>query len=65
MALRQMRENPLKHKNNKKTDKILALPDILTTCPKCGGEVGIWSEEAKTLCVFCEHRVFEKEGTIH
>jgi DNA-directed RNA polymerase subunit RPC12/RpoP len=39
--------------------------DLVTTCPKCGGEVGIWSEDAETLCTFCEHRMFDKENTIH
>lgn len=61
-----MRESPQKHKNRKTgTMKLLALPDIVTTCPKCGGEVGIWSEEPETLCIFCQQRIFEREKTIH
>ena len=45
--------------------KFIAVPDIITTCPKCGGELGIWSENIETLCIFCDHKVFEKENTIH
>ena len=39
--------------------------DIVTTCPKCGGELGIWSEGPETRCSFCEYRVFERESTVH
>jgi DNA-directed RNA polymerase subunit RPC12/RpoP len=45
--------------------KLVATKDIITTCPKCGGELGIWSEDNETLCIFCDHKVFEKENTIH
>ena len=61
-----MKENSSKHKTNKICGvKIIAVPDIITTCPKCGGELGIWSGEKETLCIFCDHKVFEKENTIH
>ena len=61
-----MKENLSKHKTSKNPGtKIDAIIDIITTCPKCGGEVGIWSEESETLCIFCDHKVFEKENTIH
>ncbi|MCK9419868.1 MAG: hypothetical protein M0R70_10870 [Nitrospirae bacterium] len=61
-----MKENSSKHKIDKNSGvKIIAVPDIITTCPKCGGELGIWSEGNETLCIFCDHKVFEKENTIH
>ena len=61
-----MKENPSKHKTDKTRGmKILATLDIITTCPKCGGELGLWSEETETLCIFCDHKVFEKENTLH
>jgi DNA-directed RNA polymerase subunit RPC12/RpoP len=61
-----MKENPSKHKTDKTPGlKIITVRDIITTCPKCGGEVGIWSEDNETVCIFCDHKVFEKENTIH
>ena len=61
-----MKENPSKHKTQKTRGvKIIAVPDIITTCPKCGGEVALWSTENETLCIFCDHKVFEKENTTH
>ena len=61
-----MKENPSKHKTGKTGgSKIIVVPDIITTCPKCGGELGIWSENIETLCIFCDHKVFDKENTIH
>lgn len=61
-----MKEYPSKHKTDKTCGtRIDAIADIITTCPKCGGELGLWSEETETLCIFCDHKVFEKEKTIH
>ncbi len=61
-----MKENTSKHKSRKTRGvKIVAPPDIITICPKCGGELGIWSGDNETLCFFCDHKVFEKETTIH
>jgi ssDNA-binding Zn-finger/Zn-ribbon topoisomerase 1 len=61
-----MKENPSKLKTSKIREvKIIAAMDIITICPKCGGELGIWSGENETLCIFCDHKVFEKENTIH
>jgi DNA-directed RNA polymerase subunit RPC12/RpoP len=39
--------------------------ELIAICPKCGGEVALWSEEKETTCIFCNHKVFEHEGTIH
>jgi len=61
-----MKGNPSKHKTDKtRAKKIVAITDIITTCPKCGGELGIWSEANETLCIFCDHKVFDSENTIH
>ena len=61
-----MRESLLKHKSKKSSGTRLAsVLDLIAICPKCGGEVGLWSEEAETLCIFCQYRVFEKERTVH
>jgi DNA-directed RNA polymerase subunit RPC12/RpoP len=61
-----MKENQLKHKDNipPAVDQIPKL-QLITTCPKCGGEISLWSEDRETVCVFCDHKVFEKEGTEH
>jgi len=62
-----MRGNPLKHKTktpgNGKQQRIVL--EFITTCPKCGGEIELWSREPETVCLFCDYRVFDKEGTIH
>ncbi len=62
-----MKGSPLKHKGkvarNNKPKKILI--EFITTCPKCGGEIELWSKEPETVCLFCDYRVFDKEGTIH
>lgn len=61
-----MRGNPQKHRQKRSSNLVLAsVLDLVTTCPKCGGEVGIWSEESETLCIFCEYRVFDREKTVH
>ncbi len=39
--------------------------ELITSCPKCGGEVALWSAEQETVCIFCNHRLFEHEGTLH
>jgi DNA-directed RNA polymerase subunit RPC12/RpoP len=61
-----MKENPSKRKPGKIADvKSCVLTDVITTCPKCGGEVALWSESPETTCIFCRYRVFERETTIH
>jgi DNA-directed RNA polymerase subunit RPC12/RpoP len=61
-----MRESLSKPKSKKSSGMRLAsVLDLIAICPKCGGEVGLWSEEAETLCIFCQYRVFEKERTVH
>ncbi len=61
-----MKGSPQKHKGRKSSvNRIASVLDLVTICPKCGGEVGLWSEESETLCIFCQYRVFEHERTIH
>lgn len=62
-----MRESQLKYNKSSKSTgiRLASVLDLIAICPKCGGEVGLWSEEAETLCTFCEYRVFEKERTVH
>ncbi len=61
-----MKENTLKHRKKSPSGvRLASVLDLVTTCPRCGGEVGLWSEESETLCDFCQYRVFEKEKTIH
>jgi len=61
-----MKENLPKHKDAAASSaETAAVREIIVVCPKCGGEVGLWSEEAETICIFCEHKIFEKEKTVH
>lgn len=46
------------------TIKSMPIPDSIT-CPKCGNEVEIWTDEEETACRFCSFRIFKKELTIH
>ncbi len=39
--------------------------ELIAICPKCGGEVALWSEERETVCIFCDQKIFEREGTLH
>jgi len=40
------------------------LPEFVT-CPECGGEIELWSDEYETVCLFCGHKAFKKENIIH
>jgi A2L zinc ribbon domain len=61
-----MRESLQKYKSKKSSvARLESVLDLITHCPKCGGEVGLWSEEAETLCIFCQYRVFDRELTLH
>lgn len=44
--------------------KITPVPEFIT-CPKCGGEIELWSHEFLTVCLFCGHQVFKKENILH
>ena len=39
--------------------------ELIAVCPKCGGEIALWSEDQETACIFCNHKLFEHEGTLH
>ncbi len=39
--------------------------ELIAVCPKCGGEIALWSEDRETVCIFCNHKIFEREGTLH
>ena len=60
-----MKENHSKQKGKSRCSvKYLPVPDFIT-CPKCGEEIELWSDEDETVCFFCGHKVFKKEMTIH
>lgn len=42
----------------------IIVPEFLT-CPKCGEEVELWTDEDETLCPLCLYRLFRKECIIH
>ncbi len=63
---RHMKENASKHKDKGPASvKITVVPEFLTTCPACGGEIELWSDAKETICIFCQHKVFDKETTVH
>jgi rubrerythrin len=35
------------------------------TCPVCGFEMDIWSDEEETRCIICGYRFFKRETTVH
>lgn len=35
------------------------------TCPICGYEVDLWTNEDETRCYICGYKLFQKEKTIH
>ena len=39
--------------------------ELIAVCPKCGGEIALWSEDQETVCIFCNHKLYEREGTLH
>jgi DNA-directed RNA polymerase subunit RPC12/RpoP len=60
-----MNGNRLKHKESLTIADCILQPQLITECPKCGGELDLWSGDRETVCIFCDHRVFEKEKTEH
>lgn len=61
-----MKENPSeREKSNAVTVKLSHPPEFIMRCPRCGGEVGLWSENQETTCTFCDLRLFERETTEH
>jgi DNA-directed RNA polymerase subunit RPC12/RpoP len=35
------------------------------TCPRCGGEIELWSDEGETICGLCGYLVFGHERFIN
>jgi len=35
------------------------------TCPKCGEDVELWTDEEETICLFCGYHLFRKEAILH
>ena len=35
------------------------------TCPICGFEIEVWTEEEETICFICGFKLFKKETIIH
>ncbi len=54
---------------NKKPYTLLApeehLPQVISKCPRCGGEIELWSEAEETRCLFCDFKLFDRESTTH
>ncbi len=41
-----------------------AVPEFIT-CPACGLDMELWSEEEETRCYYCGYRFFRREMTVH
>lgn len=60
-----MKDNSVrKQEKSACSERLVAVPEFIT-CPKCGGEVELWTDEDDTSCYFCGHRVFRKERILH
>ena len=60
-----MTENRTKDKGkNPCSVKYAPVPEFVT-CPKCGEEIELWSDEEETVCVFCGHKVIKMETRVH
>lgn len=35
------------------------------TCPECGEDIEIWTDDEETRCLFCGFHLFRKEALIH
>jgi hypothetical protein len=55
------------HRFKEETEKgygAMRIPEYIT-CPKCGGEIALWSDQLLTVCLFCGFHAFRKEGIIN
>ena len=50
--------------DDESTVKIQSVPKYVT-CPKCGGEIVLWSRSLLTVCWFCGFHAFKKEMIIN
>jgi DNA-directed RNA polymerase subunit RPC12/RpoP len=61
-----MKDKTLKHKEDKPCSVKYAPAPEFVTCPNCGFEIELWLEnEETTRCMFCGHKVFKRETTVH
>ncbi len=44
--------------------KYAPVPEFIT-CPKCGEDVELWTDEEETHCIFCGYRVFRSERIVN
>ncbi len=44
--------------------KLDEIPECIT-CPKCGGDIGLWTSSILTICWFCGFHAFKKEAIIN
>lgn len=59
-----MKSNNSDKEKNTESVKYTPVPEFIT-CPKCGGEVELWSDEYLTFCHYCGHKIFKKENILH
>ncbi|MBI5848075.1 MAG: hypothetical protein HZB31_09030 [Nitrospirae bacterium] len=45
-------------------EEMVRIPESVT-CPKCGGQIGLWTESIITICWFCGFHLFRKEAIIN
>lgn len=60
-----MNEKHSRHKGSKALrPKQSPLLEVIT-CPRCGFDMELWTDEHDTRCMNCGHRFFRKESTVH
>jgi len=48
--------------NERPACSVLSAPfPVAVTCPQCGHEIELWSDEEETLCRICRYTVFRHE----
>ena len=61
-------ESIMKAKGMKSTVKNIVrcspVPEFIT-CPGCGYDMEFWLDAEETRCLFCGHRFFRRETTVH
>jgi DNA-directed RNA polymerase subunit RPC12/RpoP len=59
-----MKENSKKKAKKKYSVRVMSLEELIS-CPQCGFDIELWSEELLTRCLSCGYYVFRKERIIH
>jgi hypothetical protein len=52
------------YKDDKDSITLEPIPESVT-CPKCGGEIGLWTGSILTICWFCGFHAFKKETIVN